>query len=124
MNTLTFSEAVVYVLEHRQEPYAAWGFAPQQRGGKVVGGDIYVVAYSADTEGDEEDPPYLVHLSGGLFNSSSGEEESYGPEDVPTEAKGLCYTPISNFDAGNLDYETQVALKLLQGVPKEDALAD
>lgn len=121
MEMLRFDEAVRLATEERG---AAYAFVPTQRGGKTVGGSIYVVAYFDLHEDDPEEPEWVVYYSGGLFRSSSGEEETYLPEEVPEEAKALQYTLVRDFNPGWMDYELQIALKLLQGDTLADARAD
>jgi hypothetical protein len=56
---------------------------------------------------------FNIHYADGLVGSSSGEEEIYSLDDVPDEARQLCYTETSaGPDA--LDYEVQMALATLK----------
>ena len=116
---MTYEEAVAYVM---QEKAAAYTFIPKMRGGKAVGGGAYVIAYD---EGHETEPDewfeYNVHYGGGLFRSSSGEEEIYGPDDVPDEARSASYLPTDHSAVSALDFVTEMMLLCLKGFSQEEA---
>src|SRR5690349_15657596 len=100
MAAFLYDVAVNLVVEQKA---AAYAFVPTTRGNQVVGGEIFVLAYNEVHEDDPEEPPYLIHYTGGLFNSSSGEEETYCPEDVPADALSLSYTPTTSFGLNCLE---------------------
>lgn len=116
-----YIDAVNYVC---REKSAAYAFIPTGRGTAIVGGAIYIIAYNEFHNIDpNEYPKYNVYYMGGLFHSSSGEEETYLPEDVPEAAQQVTYKP-TKFDTGYIDYEIQIALKLLEGKTLEEALSE
>ena len=115
--TMSYDEAVAYVREHQRDTHAAWGLVPKLRGGVVVGGGIYVV-HNHEPE-NEDDLDFWVS-----YANSDDEYDGVSPDDLPTEARNLRYTAITHYESGDMEYEHPVLLKLLQGVPREDALAD
>lgn len=117
--TFNYADAVGYVC---REKAAAYAFVPETRSTVVVGGDVYVIAYNENHNDDpDEYPEYNVYFTSGLFHSTSGEEETYLPEDVPGAAQELTYTPTS-FDISYIDYELQIVLKILEGKTLQEAL--
>ena len=118
---MDFDSAVRYVTEHKGATYA---FKPEERAGKVVGGEIYILVYCEEYETDPEDYyEYDIYFFGGLFHSSSGEEDTLAPEDLPDEAKQLTYHPTT-FNPDCLGYEIQIVLKVLEGMPLAQAIAE
>jgi len=110
MKSLSFDDAVKYILESKG---AAFGFIPNSRNGKTIGGQIFVIEYCEDHASDpDEYPEYFVHYTAGLFRSSEGEEESYWPDDAPDEAKGITYQP-TKCDVSDLGLEIQLLLDKL-----------
>lgn len=109
---MTYDEAVAYVREQKANVYA---HITRPGSGRRTSEwiDIYLIAYN---EGHEDDPDayeFNIHYAGGIADSSSGEEEIYGPDDAPDEARQLRYTvTASGPDA--LDYEVQIALRELK----------
>jgi hypothetical protein len=112
MNALPYFTAVEHVLANKNVAFAT---LPQVRAGKQVGAEVYVIEYCENhkTEPDEY-PPYRVHYTAGLFNSSSGEGEIYWPDEVPPEAITLTYTPIPPAGATRLDREIQLVIEDLE----------
>lgn len=122
MANLSYEEAIVKVLLIKG---AAFGFSSMNSGkiaglGKWTGAKIYVIEYCSDHESEpDEYPEYFVHYTSGLFGASDGEEESYSPEDVPDEAKGLKYRLVE-FDSSILSSEIQIVLEKLEAGVKRD----
>ncbi len=117
---LSYPDAVNYVLIHHAAVYT---FIPIMKGSTTIGGSIYILHY----EDDPEDFPdhYGITYAGGLFHSSSAEEGSLSPEEVPQEARNAHYTPVApHFQLHHTDYELQIILKILQGVSVQEALED
>lgn len=116
---MTYGEAVAYVLRDKA---AAYTFIPKESSGKIVGGSIYVLEYD---EGHETDPDewyeYNVFYSGGLFRSSSGEEETYGPEDAPDEAVRATYLPADRAALDAISSILEMFLLRLRGMSWEEA---
>lgn len=119
METLSYKHAVQYI---RKEHAAVFAFVPEKQGSQVIGGEIYILAWNQDVERDPEDAAeYYLYFLGGRFGSSSGEEETYWPEDIPDEAKQLTYRHAT-FRPDYLEYEVQIVLKLLEGQPLHEVL--
>lgn len=120
MSELSFDEAVQHVTQHRG---AAYAFVPD--GEPPTGGQLYVLAYNDMIEDDPEEWPYSLWYSGGRFYSSSGEEDCNGPDDIPEEVRSLTFhVAAPTFERLHLDYELQVPLKTLQGIPLDQARND
>ena len=121
MPDMSFDEAVQHITEHRS---AAYAFVPN--GEPPKGGQLYVLAYNDMIEDDPDEWPYILWYSGGGFHSSSGEEDNYGPDNIPEEARLLTFqAAASTFDpVQHMDYELQITLKLLQGASLAEARDD
>ena len=116
---MTYDEAVAYVL---REKAAAYTFLPEERHGKVVGGKAYLIAYDEQFETDPDEYfEYNVYYSGGLFRSSSGEGDVFGPSDVPKEAWLADYLPADPSAVDAQEYVLELFLLCLKGMPKEEA---
>lgn len=108
--SLTLVQAVDYVQRTRGEAFA---FVPWKRLNEAVGGGIYLIAFhERDPNDDDEADGVVVHYSAGRFHSSEGEEESYGLDELPEEARKAKYHAVRD-SAGLLGLETQVALSEL-----------
>lgn len=113
MTSMTYDEAVAYVRENKANVYAHTT-RPVRRSEQI---DIYLIAYNQYHEGDPDEYEYNIHYTGGLAGSSSGEEEVYGPENVPDEARQLRYT-VTTAGPDALDSDVQIALlELKRGEP-------
>lgn len=120
MPDLSFDEAVQHATQNRG---AAYAFVPD--GEPPKGGKLYVLAYNNLIEDDPDEWPYILWYTAGGFFDSSGEGDSYGPDDIPDEARSLVFTPAPpTFDTTYMDMELQVPLKLLQGASLTEALDD
>lgn len=121
MADMSFDEAVQHVAQHHG---AAYAFVPD--GEPPKGGQLYVLAYNDLIENDPDEWPYMLWYAGGEFFDSSGEENCYGPDDIPGEARSLRFTPAApTFDpVQHMDYELQITLKLLQGASLAEARDD
>ncbi len=116
---MTYDEAVAYAL---REKSAAYAFIPETRSGRVIGGDIYAIAYEEEYEADPEAHfEYNIYCSSGLFRSSSGEGDMYGPDDVPEEARALTYLPTDPSAAFDYDMMLEFFLLRLKGMSEEEA---
>lgn len=120
MPNLSFDEAVQHVTQHQG---AAYAFVPD--GKPVIGGQLYVLAYNDLQADDPDEWPYMLWYSAGDFGSSLGLEESYGPDDIPEEARSLNFELAAlSFELTHMDYELQITLKLLQGASLAEARDD
>lgn len=118
MMQLSYDDAVKHIQANQSSVYT---FIPIIKGQTTVGGSIYILHYEDDPE--EFPDHYWITYAGGHFHSSSGEEESFSPEEVPQKALDALYTPVpSQFSMSFIDYELQIVLKTLQGTPIEEAL--
>ena len=119
MNEMTYEEAVAFVMH---EKGAAYTFIPEMRGAKVVGGGVYLIVYDENYEAaPEEYFEFNVYYSGGLFQSSSGEEETYAPDDVPEDARSARYIATDPGAVDALDSVLEMLLLCLEGFSFEEA---
>lgn len=107
----TFDQAVDYVKRANGEAFA---FIPEKRLNKVIGGRIYLIVFHDDAD------EVSVHYSGGLFQSSTGEEEIYDLDEVPEEARRASYQAVQD-GLGVFDLQTHVALDELSKRVVHDA---
>lgn len=116
MALMTYDEAVAYVREKKANVYAHTSHPGSgRRSSERI--DIYVIAYNDGHEDDPDEYEFNIHYLGGIAGSSSGEEEMYGPDDAPDEARQLRYTETSA-GADALDSDVQIALlELKRGEP-------
>lgn len=116
---MTFDDAVAYVI---REKSIAYSFIPLQKAKRIVGGSIYVIECNEDNETDpQEYGEFSVFYSGGLFRSSSGEEETYMPEEVPEEALSSHYLPADTAALDAKESILEMFLLRLRGMSRAEA---
>jgi hypothetical protein len=86
---MSFDEAVAHVLSSQ-----GGAFSYIEHGTPPFAGEIYLIRYSEDFGTDpEEDSEYYVLYSANRYGGDWGEEETYLPDEVPSEARQLLYSP-------------------------------
>ena len=117
MKNMNYEEAVTYVIKNKTQ---AFSYLPEKKNGKVIGGEIYILEFNEDE--DEPDDFSLTYI-GGIFRSSSVEEDYFNSEDIPEEARSLTYQPAKcDSSSVYLGWEVQCALKLLAGYSEDEVI--
>ena len=116
---MTYEEATAYVVREKD---AAYAFLPTIRSGKIAGGQAYLIVYDENYETDPDEwYEYNIHYNGGLFRSSSGEGDIFGPDDVPEEARTMIYLPADSDAVDSADAMLELFLLRLKGFSLEEA---
>ncbi|WP_157889358.1 hypothetical protein [Chromobacterium subtsugae] len=96
---IDYGAAVEFVASHADA--AAFAFFPSHRNGKVVGGTVFAITSQTEEVSDEH---WTLETFGGLFHSSSGEEDTLWPEDL----EELDFQGIYGVDFRRLRYKIVV----------------
>lgn len=116
---MTFDEAVSYVKRTNNNAFA---FVPDVRNGRTKGGELWVLECDEEFAQHPEDFfEYVLHYQSGDFFSSTAEEGTYDPDDIPVEARALKYRATKTPASGLLFMELQLALEALEGGVIEEA---
>lgn len=119
---MKFDEAVEHVRKTKESLYT---FIPRRKlvngSSMIIGGGIYCIKWNTDRITDKNDEFYSeeesdidVSYSGGIFGSSSGEEDFYNPDDPELDIiNNLLFYPVKGkFEQGLM---TEYCLLELEG---------
>ena len=118
---LSYNQAVDYVLQSKMTAYA---FLPKKKGDVVRGCELFLLVYCEHHKKPSvEHPEYNLEYFSGLYSDFFGEEDSYRPDEIPSEAKEQLY--FKSFEKSiATDYEVHITLKQLNGIPLDRARFD
>lgn len=114
---MTYQEAIIEIQKDLTKTYIGFIFRLSNTGGSSYFG------YYEISVPDLDDSEWIsIFYEGGYLFSSCGEEDSYSLDDIPEEAKTLCYRSAEGFPNILGDCSEYALFKLFPELPDPDDL--